>query len=73
MQYIGKHTCNIHLKKQMKHWGQMFATYVYNHCNICNILIYFSNIHMKHLKRTSKISETFKIYTCNMHHIPVRP
>jgi hypothetical protein len=27
----------------------------------------------KHLKCTSKTSETFKMYTCNMHHIPVQP
>jgi hypothetical protein len=43
-----KHTCN----------------YVYNHCNICNIPIYFCNIHLKLLQHTS---ETLEINTCNMH------
>jgi hypothetical protein len=67
----------------MKHWRQTLATYVYNHCNICNIsiyfcnicniLIYFCNIHMKHLQHTPKTAETFEIYTCNMHCILVRP
>jgi hypothetical protein len=33
----------------MKHWEQMFAIYVYNHCNIGNIPNHFCNIHMKHL------------------------
>jgi hypothetical protein len=47
----------------MKHWKQTFATYVYNHCNICNIPIYFCNIHLKHLQHTSK---TFKTYAYNM-------
>jgi hypothetical protein len=35
---------------------------MYNHCNICNILIYFCNIRVKHLY----ISETFETYACNM-------
>jgi hypothetical protein len=34
----------------MEHWKHKFATYVYNHCNICNILIYLCNIHTKHLQ-----------------------
>jgi hypothetical protein len=34
----------------MKHWGHTLATYVYNHCNICNIPIYFCNNRMKHLQ-----------------------
>jgi hypothetical protein len=56
MQHSNKHTCNIHTseKKQMKHWEQELATYVYNHCNIT---IYFCNIRMKYLQHTS---ETFK-------------
>jgi hypothetical protein len=28
---------------------------VYNHCNICNISIYFCNIHLKRLQRISEI------------------
>ena len=49
----------------MKQWKQKLATYVYNHCNICNILIYFCNIRVKHLY-TSEIFETLEIYACNM-------
>ena len=62
MQHSDKHTCNIRLKKQVKHWEQTFATYVYNHCNIYNIPIYFCNIRMKQLKHTSKTTETLETY-----------
>jgi hypothetical protein len=47
----------------MKYLEHMLATYVYNHCNIP---IYFCNIHIKHLQRTSETPETLKIYACNM-------
>jgi hypothetical protein len=40
------------MEKQMKYWEQKLATYVWNHRNICNILIYFQNIRMKHLQHT---------------------
>jgi hypothetical protein len=40
---------------------------------MCNIPIYFCNIIMKHLQHTSKTSETFKMYTCNIHRILVQP
>jgi hypothetical protein len=30
----------------MKHLEQIVATYVYSHCNKCNVPIYFCNIHM---------------------------
>ena len=36
------------------------------HCNICNIPIYFCNIHSKHLQHTSETSETIETYACNM-------
>jgi hypothetical protein len=36
---------------------------------MCNIPIYFSNIHTKHLQYTSETSETFEIYACNMRSI----
>jgi hypothetical protein len=39
---------------------------VYNHCNICNIPIYFCNIHMKHLQYTYETSETLE--TCVLQH-----
>jgi hypothetical protein len=66
MQHPNKHTCNILLKKQMKHLEQTLVTYMYSHCNICNIPIYFCNISMTHLQHTSETSETFEIYACNM-------
>ena len=42
---------------------QEFKTYVYNHCNKCNIPIYFCNIDIKHMQY---ISETLETYVCNM-------
>ena len=56
----------IRLKRQMEHLERTLATYVYNHCNMCNIMIYFCNIQMKHLQHISEISETIEIYSCNM-------
>jgi hypothetical protein len=49
----------------MKHWEQTFTIYVYNHCNIYNILIYFCNIHLKQLQPL-KHKKTFKhtLATC---------
>jgi hypothetical protein len=41
----------------MKHFEQTLTTYVYSYCNMCNIPIYFYNIHMQHLQY---ISETLK-------------
>ena len=66
MQHPNKHTCNIRLKKQMKHLERALATYLYNHGNMCNIPIYFCNIRMKHLQHTSETFETLKIDACNM-------
>jgi hypothetical protein len=34
---------------------------LYNYCNICNIPIYFCNIHLKHLQYISKTPETLSI------------
>ena len=39
---------------------------MYNHCNLCNIPIYFCNIVIKHLQHTSETSKTLKTYACNM-------
>ena len=50
----------------MKHYEQILATYMYSHCNMCNIPIYFCNIHMKHLQHASKTSKTLETYVCNM-------
>jgi hypothetical protein len=44
----------------------MFATLVYNHCNICNIPIYFCNVYMEHLQHTSDTSKTLETYSCNI-------
>jgi hypothetical protein len=43
-------TYNECLKKKMKHLEQTLETYVYSHRNMCNIMIYFCNIKMKHLQ-----------------------
>ena len=51
---------------EVKHWEQKLTTYVYTHYNMCNILIYFCNIHIKHLQHSNATSETLKIYSCNM-------
>jgi hypothetical protein len=61
MQHSDKHICNIRLEKQTKH-GHILTTYVYNHRNIYNIQIYFCNIRMKNLQRTSKTSDIFEMY-----------
>ena len=66
MHHLDKHTCNIRMKKQIKHLEQMLATYMYSHCNICNISIYFCKILMKHLQYTTETSETLETYACNM-------
>jgi hypothetical protein len=42
------------------------ATYVYSLGNICNILVYFCNIHMKQLQRTSERSKTLETYAFKM-------
>jgi hypothetical protein len=48
--------------KHMQHLEQTLATYMHSHCNICNIPIYFCNIHMKHLQHAY---ETLETYACN--------
>ena len=48
----------------MKYWEQTLATYMHNHGDICNILIYFCNIHLKHLQRTSKTLRNVCFATC---------
>jgi hypothetical protein len=45
------------------------ATYMYNHCNICNIPIYFVISVWTHLQHTSKTFESFEMYAWNMHPI----
>jgi hypothetical protein len=39
---------------------------MYSHCHICNIPIYFFNIHMKHLQHASETPKTLETYTYNM-------
>jgi hypothetical protein len=51
----------------MKHLEYILEIYLYSHCNICNILIYFCNIDIKHLQHTSETFETLETYVCNMH------
>ena len=50
----------------MKHLEHTLETYVYSHCNMCNIPIYFCNIKMKHLQHLDETSEILKTYSCNM-------
>jgi hypothetical protein len=40
--------------------------YIYNHCNICNISIYFCNIHINACNITLKHLQHLKIDACNM-------
>jgi hypothetical protein len=66
LQHPDENTYNIRLI-QMKHLEHTLETYVHNHCNICNISIYFCytdtkqnyNVSLKHLK-------TPETYVCNM-------
>jgi hypothetical protein len=58
--------CNIRME-DMKLLEHIFKTYAYSHYNMCIILIYFINIHIQHLQRTLKISETLETYYCNIH------
>jgi len=53
-----------HTSKTVKHFQQTLATCLWNTCSIsiCNISIYFCNIHMKHLKHTSETSETLETF-----------
>jgi hypothetical protein len=51
----------------MRHLEQTLETYMYSHCNMCNITVYFCNIKMKHLQHldeTSKTLEHTKLATC---------
>ena len=45
----------------------MLPTCLRNTCNICNIPIYFCNIHMKHLQHAYETPETLETYACKMH------
>jgi hypothetical protein len=62
LQHPDKNTCNMRMI-QIKYLEYTLQTYVYSHCNIRNILIYFCNTGTKHLQHTSK---TLKTYVCNM-------
>jgi hypothetical protein len=50
----------------MKYLKQTLVTYVYSHCNVCNISIYFCNIYTKHLQHTSETPATTETYVCNI-------
>jgi hypothetical protein len=60
-----KHLQHIRLEK-MKHLEHTLETYVYSHCNMCNVPIYFCNIKMKHLQHPDETSETLETYSYNM-------
>jgi hypothetical protein len=44
----------------MKNLEHTLETYVYSHCNMCNIPIYLYNIDIKYLQHTSETSEHLK-------------
>jgi hypothetical protein len=52
----------------MKNLEHTFATYVYSHCNICNIPIYFYNIYIKHFQHAYETPETLETYTSGTTH-----
>ena len=66
MQYPDETLANIRLENEMKHLEHTLETYVYSHCNMCNISIYFCNIKIKHLQHPGKISEILETYSYNM-------
>jgi hypothetical protein len=66
MQHPDETLANICMEKQIKHSEHTLETYMYSHCNICNIPIHFCNIKMKHLQHPDKTSETLETYLCNM-------
>jgi hypothetical protein len=49
----------------MKHLEHTLETYMYSHCHMSNIPIYFCNIGKKNLQHISKTSETLETYVCN--------
>lgn len=51
-----KYTCNIRLKKQMRHLEHTFARYMYSHCEMCNV-------HLKHLQYSSETPKTLETHT----------
>jgi hypothetical protein len=52
--------------EEMKLLEHILETYVYSHYNMCIIPIYFINIDIQHLQRTSEISETLATYIFNI-------
>jgi hypothetical protein len=66
MQHPEKTLANICLEIKMKHLEHTLETYVYSHCNMCNISIYFFNMKIKHLQHPDETSEILKIYSYNI-------
>jgi hypothetical protein len=66
MQHLKSTLATYVSKRQTKLLEHMLATYVYNHCNMCNITIYFYNIYIKYLQHTFETSKTIETYSCNM-------
>ena len=54
--------------KHLQYTSKTDETYMYSHCNMCNIPIYFCNIDVKHLQNTFETSETLETYAfqCNI-------
>ena len=66
MQHPDKTLANIRRENEMKHLEHKLETYMYSHCNTCNIPIYFCNIKMKHLQHLDETSETLETYFYSM-------
>ena len=66
MQHPDETLGNIRLENEIKHLEHTLETYVYSHCNMCNILIYFCNIKMKYLQHPDETSEIFETYSCKI-------
>jgi hypothetical protein len=63
MQHLNKHTCNVHLKKKMKHLERTLATYVYNIATRATsrsiLATSICNTYNKPLKHLKQLKHTF--------------
>ena len=74
MQHPDETLAKIRLENEMKHVEHTLETYVYSHCNMCNIMFYFYNIniqmkHMKHLKH-KLVTSVVQMSPCYLDEVP---
>jgi hypothetical protein len=50
----------------MKHLERTLEAYMYSHCSMSNIPVYFCNIKIKHSQHLDKTLKTLETYSCNM-------